>query len=169
MQKSLSLALAATVAATAWSAQPAVPVAPKDEAIVLSPFEVSTSKDRGYEAGETLSGTRLSTPSRFVGAAVNEVTAALIQDLALTSMQDLIDFVPNSASYFGGGLGGSSTGNQALFGISYYVRGNLHQQPVVFHHHDAQPRHHATPLRSGREHRHRSCGDSGAHGRPAAG
>ncbi|WP_414663338.1 TonB-dependent receptor plug domain-containing protein [Horticoccus sp. 23ND18S-11] len=95
------------------------------DVIALSPFEVSTSKDRGYEAGETLSGTRLSTPSRFVGAAVTDVTAALIQDLALTNMQDLINFVPNSASYFGGGLSGDSTGNNSLFGISYYVRGNL--------------------------------------------
>jgi outer membrane receptor protein involved in Fe transport len=125
MQNPLRLIPVAALAAATLSAQPAASVASKEEAIVLSPFEVSTSKDRGYEAGETLSGTRLSTPSRFVGAAVNEVTAALIQDLALTSMQDLIDFVPNSASYFGGGLGGSSTGNQALFGISYYVRGNL--------------------------------------------
>lgn len=118
-----AIALAAPLA----RAQPASAGGPAaaEPTIVLSPFEVSTSKDRGYEAGETLSGTRLSTPSRFVGAAVTDVTSALMQDLALTNLQDLIDFVPNSASYFGGGLGGDSTGNNSLFGVSYYVRGNL--------------------------------------------
>ena len=112
-------AVAATVGAQ--SAAPAS--APGDEALLLSPFQVSTTKDVGYEASETLSGTRLSTPNKFVGAAITDVTPALMQDLALTNMQDLINFVPNSASYFGGGIGGDSTGNNALFGISYYVRG----------------------------------------------
>ncbi len=109
---------------TAVCAQTTAPVAATvDEAVLLSPFQVSTSKDVGYEASETLSGTRLSTPNKFVGAAITDVTPALMQDLALTNMQDLINFVPNSASYFGGGIGGDSTGNNALFGISYYVRG----------------------------------------------
>ena len=117
------LALLATQVATAQT----VPASgqPTDESPVqLSPFLVSTAKDRGYEANETLSGTRLSTPSSFVGAAITDVTPALMQDLALTDMQDLINFVPNSAAYFGGGVGNDPTGNGAIFGITYYVRGN---------------------------------------------
>jgi hypothetical protein len=96
---------------TAGGAQSTAPVsATVDEAVMLSPFQVSTSKDQGYEASETLSGTRLSTPNKFVGAAITDVTPALMQDLALTNMQDLINFVPNSASYFGGGIGGDEVG-----------------------------------------------------------
>src|SRR5438128_2317321 len=34
----------------------------KTDAIVLTPFEVNTAKDRGYAAGNTLSGGRINTP-----------------------------------------------------------------------------------------------------------
>src|SRR5688572_30825370 len=34
----------------------------KEEAIVLTPFEVSTDKDRGYFGGSTLAGGRADTP-----------------------------------------------------------------------------------------------------------
>lgn len=124
----LSVPLLVGVLLAGASAEPtslAAAAADEENSIVLSPFEVSTARDRGYEAGETLSGTRLATPNKFIGAALTDVTAALMEDLALTNMQDLINFVPNSASYFGGGLGGDATGNNALFGVSYYVRGNL--------------------------------------------
>ena len=122
----LLTALAGWISLGSVEAQTTAPgSATADETVMLSPFQVSTSKDQGYEASETLSGTRLSTPNKFVGAAITDVTPALMQDLALTNMQDLINFVPNSASYFGGGLAGDSTGNNSLFGISYYVRGNL--------------------------------------------
>ena len=124
--RTLLAALAGWISLGSVDAQTAAPSSSTtEEAVMLSPFQVSTSKDQGYEASETLSGTRLSTPNKFVGAAITDVTPALMQDLALTNMQDLINFVPNSASYFGGGIGGDSTGNNALFGISYYVRGNL--------------------------------------------
>ena len=116
----LLAALSGCISLGSVDAQTAAPgSATADETVMLSPFQVSTSKDQGYEASETLSGTRLSTPNKFVGAAITDVTPALMQDLALTNMQDLINFVPNSASYFGGGLAGDSTGNKSLFGISY--------------------------------------------------
>jgi hypothetical protein len=67
-----------------------------EPAVELSPFIVDTSKNVGYDAANTLSGSRLSTPSKYVGAAIAEITSALMADLALTNVQDLIDYAPNS-------------------------------------------------------------------------
>ncbi len=87
-----------------------------DGVVELSPFVVDTSKNSGYDSANTLSGSRLSTPSKYVGAAVAEITGALMQDLALTNVLDLIDFAPNSSAYNGGGINADTSGNQALFG-----------------------------------------------------
>ncbi|MSU48067.1 MAG: hypothetical protein EXS37_03090 [Opitutus sp.] len=96
-----------------------------DAVVELSPFVVDTSKDQGYDAANTLSGSRLSTPSKYVGAAVAEITLTLMQDLSLTNVQDLIDYAPNSSSYNGGGLNSDPQGNNGLFGPNYSVRGLL--------------------------------------------
>ena len=100
---------------------------PAETIVELSPFIVDTSNDRGYDAANTLSGSRLSTPSKYVGAAVAEITLAFMQDLSLTNVQDLIDFAPNSSSYNGGGLNSDPNGNSGLFGPNYSVRGLLVQ------------------------------------------
>ena len=91
--------------------------------VELNPFVVQESTNRGYEAENTLSGTRLSTPSKYVGAAVADVTSALIQDLALYNTQDLLNFTPNASPYLGGGLATDTAGNSALFGQNFYIRG----------------------------------------------
>jgi outer membrane receptor protein involved in Fe transport len=101
----------------------------KEEALVLNPFIVDTSRDRGYDTNNTLSGTRLNTPSKYVGAAITDVSLALMADLGLTNMQDVINFTPNASSYFGGGINTDTNGNGALAttpgasGAIYYVRG----------------------------------------------
>jgi len=104
---------------------PSESVAPVDEVFELSPFIVDASNDRGYESGNTLSGTRLNTPSKYVGSAAFEVTKALMNDLSLTNMQDLIDYAPNSSSYNGGGINQDPNGNNGLFSANYNVRGLL--------------------------------------------
>jgi iron complex outermembrane receptor protein len=48
--------------AFAFSSSNSVAADAKDDAIKLTPFEVSTNKDRGYAAGNTLSGGRVDTP-----------------------------------------------------------------------------------------------------------
>jgi iron complex outermembrane receptor protein len=93
------------------------------EIVELSPFVINASADKGYESAYTLSGTRLSTPAKYVGAASFEVTKTLMEDLGLTNMQDLINFTPNATSYAGGGITNDTTGNSALFGVQYNVRG----------------------------------------------
>ena len=98
-----------------------IPVGPRPEVVVLSPFLVNEEIDRGYEAANTLSGTRLNTPAKFVGSAVTDITPALMQDLGLYNVMDVIDYTPNSSAYFGGGI---SDNSNSIFGTNFgYVRG----------------------------------------------
>ena len=93
------------------------------EVVVLSPFVIDGSANRGYDSNNTLSGTRLNTPTKYLGSASTEITAALMADLALFNMQELVDFTPNASSYFGGGITSDTSGTGALFGVNYNVRG----------------------------------------------
>ena len=102
--------------------------AKQDEAIVLSPFTVSTSKDLGYDTQETLSGTRLKTPNKFVGAAISELNQQFMQDLAILSVKDVIDFTANAVAYDNGRMGSSSdqTTNAAITASNQFnIRGGF--------------------------------------------
>lgn len=96
-----------------------------EEVVELSPFVVNTSKDQGYVATNTLSGTRLNSENRYVGSAITEVTSQLMQDLGLSNFEQIVDFVPNSAKAESGGLTSDPTGNESIFGVRYRVRGFL--------------------------------------------
>ena len=52
-------------------AQTAVPSAPQEQPIELSPFVITETADNGYAATETLSGTRLRTAAKDVPAALS--------------------------------------------------------------------------------------------------
>ncbi|OIR08214.1 ferrichrome-iron receptor precursor [mine drainage metagenome] len=67
-----------------------------DETITLSPFEVYSSKDRGYTATSTLAGTRLRTDLRDVGAAISAVTKNFIQDTGVTNAGTLLTYLPDT-------------------------------------------------------------------------
>lgn len=64
----------------------------------LSPFEVTTSADVGYEARETLAGTRLSTSLKDVAGQVTVMTKEFLQDLAITDLNDALQYSLNTLS-----------------------------------------------------------------------
>ncbi|MBK1880051.1 TonB-dependent siderophore receptor [Pelagicoccus mobilis] len=97
----------------------------EDEIYELSPFTVDASDDEGYQTTNTLSGTRLNTENRYVGASVTEVTQQLLEDLAVDNFEDVLNYVPNSAPAESGGLTADPTGNEQIFGVRYRVRGFL--------------------------------------------
>ena len=66
-----------------------------DAAIVLSPFTVSTDKDTGYAATETLAGTRLRTDLRDVASSISVLTPELLRDLGATSVDEAVKFMPS--------------------------------------------------------------------------
>jgi hypothetical protein len=97
-----AVALAAAGAFATAQTVPAAPLpapasgAPAEEALILSPFEVTARADMGYEANETLSGTRLKTDLRDVATQVNVMTPEFLQDLAVTNLNDAIRYSLNS-------------------------------------------------------------------------
>ena len=73
------------------------PVTPKEEeAIVLSPFEVVTTKDTGYQATETLAGTRIRTNLADVGSAISVVTKEFLKDIGATDNGSLLQYTTNA-------------------------------------------------------------------------
>lgn len=93
------LALSGTFAA----AQPVAPAAasvqtqtaslePKPEAIVLSPFTVDTTRETGYAASSTLSGTRFNTALRDVSAPVSILTPEFMSDIGAHTMIEAASF-----------------------------------------------------------------------------
>src|SRR4051812_2035795 len=99
MSASMSVAKAQT-APTATTAAPKT-----NETIVLTPFQVSTDKDVGYAAGNTLSGGRVDTPLAVTPGSISVMTKEFMDDFNITDMNqagsysigfDLGVSVPNS-------------------------------------------------------------------------
>ena len=81
-------------AGTAVSAQTA-PTPVKDEAVMLSAFEVSIDKDTGYQAGNTLAGSRLNSSLKDTAASVMVFTPEFLSDFGATSLEDMTAYAPN--------------------------------------------------------------------------
>jgi len=73
-------------------AQTAPVAAPDSEAVVLSPFTVTTDRDAGYFGSSTISGTRLNTKLEDIGASITVVTKQQMLDLALLNMDDIFSY-----------------------------------------------------------------------------
>jgi hypothetical protein len=67
-----------------------------DEQIVLSPFVVTTSKDTGYYAANTLAGSRMNTNLSDLGAAISVVTKAQMEDFASVDLNDAFRYELNA-------------------------------------------------------------------------
>lgn len=94
-------ALAAALAAlAAWpmAAQTALPTKPvtEDETVTLTPFEVTSTKDTGYQATDTLAGTRIRTNLADVGSAISVVTKEFLKDIGATDSGTLLQYTPNA-------------------------------------------------------------------------
>ena len=94
-----SLAVLAAVGVTRLAAQTvpavkpptAVAAAKNDEVVELSPFTV-ISDDHGYQASNTLSGTRLNSKLEDLGASITVVTKQQMQDLASLDINDVFRY-----------------------------------------------------------------------------
>ena len=84
--------IAAALPAVQGAAIPAVPT----DVVELSPFEVSSAKDTGYAAQSTLSGTRVNTDVKDIGGTMTIITPEVMEDLALTSTNDILRFTPGA-------------------------------------------------------------------------
>jgi|GEM_PF-373013 len=64
----------------------------EDDTILLSPFEVSTSKDKGYRATNSTSGTRLDTPIKELPLNLEVITNQFIQDTGATNLREALRY-----------------------------------------------------------------------------
>jgi hypothetical protein len=87
------------LAASAGQAQiaPATPVAPaaREETIELSPFVVSTERETGWSANETLSATRTKQALKDVPVNIDAITSDFMEDLGLFTADEVANFVAN--------------------------------------------------------------------------
>lgn len=115
----------------AQNAPAALPVEDEGEVIQLSPFEVSASLDTGYQATQTLAGTRIRTDLKDVGSAISVVTREFLQDVGATDSSTLLQYTTNAevagtrGTYAGLGNGTAldETGTLRAPGSAQRVRG----------------------------------------------
>ncbi len=108
-----------------------VPAAPaparaSSEAVLLTPFEVSSEKDNGYAATETLAGTRMRTNLRDVGASLTILTPEFLRDLGVNSFDQALLYTPSVDATEGDNTDANRAGGtQMRFGTgqSYSIRG----------------------------------------------
>lgn len=93
-----SLALATTpwaLAAPALAPNPAAPPATED-LIELAPFTVNASEDRGYQAENSLSGSRLRQNLKDIATPVMAFTEQFLLDTAISNTDDLAKYMLNT-------------------------------------------------------------------------
>src|SRR5205823_2367162 len=69
---------------------PAAAKPDEEETIVLSPFVVEASGDIGYQAKETLAGSRVRTELKDIASSISVVTSKFLQDTGVKNNQDLL-------------------------------------------------------------------------------
>jgi outer membrane receptor protein involved in Fe transport len=84
----LALSLAAPLASAANTTADSSAQTPGEETVVLSPFNVDASKDRGYLATNATSGTRLNTPIKDLPMPISVITEQFLRDTGSTDLRD---------------------------------------------------------------------------------
>ena len=73
------------------SSKPAV-----EKAVELSPFEVRSDDDVGYQAMNTTSGSRLGTNLKDTAASISPFTAEFLSDIAATNVNEMLAYAANA-------------------------------------------------------------------------
>jgi outer membrane receptor protein involved in Fe transport len=79
----------------------------EDAVLQLSPFTVNAERDNGYQATQTLAGTRLNTPLKDLGASISIYTKTFLDDIGATDSNDLLIFATGMEA---GGVNGNYSG-----------------------------------------------------------
>jgi outer membrane receptor protein involved in Fe transport len=82
------------------SVRPNQAPAVSEEATMLSPFEVVSENDRGYQAANTLGATRTNVSIRDLPMQINVVTEQQLVDRALFDLDQVLDVIPGVAREF---------------------------------------------------------------------
>jgi outer membrane receptor protein involved in Fe transport len=97
----LLAACAIVASASAQTTPPSAPASPKEESVVeLSPFVVTSADDVGYQAGNTLAGSRINTRLSETPASVSVFTEEFLKDLGATNLADVLEYGVNANADF---------------------------------------------------------------------
>ena len=108
--------------ASAWAQSAPADSAPeRGDAVVLSPFTVESGTEKGYMATQTLSGTRLKTDLRDIGSALTIFTEQMMDDLAANNINDILNFAPNTDTFYNTLADVSGNGNDFINLATQYV------------------------------------------------
>src|SRR5262245_55731171 len=80
----------------AQTATPSSTSATKENVVTLSPFEVNTDRDTGYQAFSSLAGGRIDTALDRTAAAITVLTREFLDDIASNNFVDAAVWSPNS-------------------------------------------------------------------------
>ncbi|MCX6932961.1 MAG: TonB-dependent receptor plug domain-containing protein [Verrucomicrobia bacterium] len=97
----LARALFVVLSATALRAQTQSAAAARpagEEVITLSEFQVSTTADKGYRAGNSVSATRINTPIKDLPFAISAFTQQFITDIGARDLFDVVQYAPGVTS-----------------------------------------------------------------------
>src|SRR5687768_6735529 len=83
---------AQTATAPAGSTATPNPMPPNDQAVQLSPFQVTTTKDIGYASSTAMSATRTNELLENLPNAISVLNQDFLQDIAANNFFDAIDF-----------------------------------------------------------------------------
>lgn len=92
-----------------------------DDVVLLSPFEVTSGGDRGYQAGNSLGGSRLATSLKDIASPTSAFTSQFFEDAAITNIDDLAQFMLSTEYDYGEASGGQNRLNGLNKGVR--VRG----------------------------------------------
>ena len=109
----LSLPWFTAIACAQAVANSTVPTAPADdpkkaavsEIVELTPFTVTSSLDRGYQAQSTLGGSRLRTDLKEVASPTSAFTSEFLNDVAITNTDDLARYMLSTEYEYGENAG----------------------------------------------------------------
>lgn len=97
--RSLFALLAGWLAASGSADAQTTATPARDEAVVMSPFEVRTNGDVGYTAASALAGGRTDAPLKLMSAAVSVMTSQFLDDIGATNFRSAaewaLNWVPN--------------------------------------------------------------------------
>ena len=90
------LTLVTASVCSAQTAAPAKEVSKEEEVIVLTPFTVDATKDKGYYAENTLAGSRLRTNVSDLAASISVITKQQLDDTASVDINDVFRYEINT-------------------------------------------------------------------------
>jgi iron complex outermembrane recepter protein len=121
----LSLIASSLCAQTTAPVESTPPEKPKqaEETLVLSPFVVTTDKDLGYLAGNTLSGSRLNTKLYDTSASISEMTKEFLEDIGATDTMSAVEYSLGFSDDKFGSSGGDNDNRSQFQSQSVVARG----------------------------------------------